>query len=64
MEGPAAEVAFFESPEGLAFLQRAAAAAHRVITPLGNGGIRQVGTFLKLSGLSRMRGVPMAASRR
>lgn len=56
MEGPAAEVAFFESPEGLAFLQRAVAAAHLVITQLGNGGIRQVGTFLKLSGLSRYVG--------
>jgi len=50
---PAAEVAFFESPEGLTVLQRTLAAAHLVITELSAGGIRQVITFLNLSGLSR-----------
>lgn len=56
IEAPAAEVAFFESPQGGELLQRMVAAAHLVITQLGAGGIRQVSTFLHLSGLSRYVG--------
>ena len=45
-------VAFFESPEGLAFLHRVVLAAQFVITLMGVGGIRVVCKFLELSGLA------------
>lgn len=44
---------FFESPEGLELLQRITVAAPMTITLVGSGGVRQVCTFLELSGLSR-----------
>lgn len=50
-ESPAV-VAFFESPEGLAFLHRVVLAAQFVITLTGVGGIRVVCKFLELSGLN------------
>ncbi len=46
-------VSFLESPEGLVFLHRIVLAAQLVITLLAPGGIRLVGTFLRLSGLDR-----------
>jgi len=50
-ESPAV-VAFFESPEGLAFLHRVVLAAQFVITLMGVGGIRIVCKFLEFSGLA------------
>ena len=44
---------FFESPEGIELLHRIVTAAEMVITQMGPGGIRLVGTFLQLSGLDR-----------
>jgi len=46
-------VAFFESPAGVALLQRLVLAAHLVMTLLGPCGIRMVCLFLKLSGLDQ-----------
>jgi hypothetical protein len=46
-----AVVAFFESEVGLRFLQRIVLAAQVVITLSSSGGIRQVCSFLDLSGL-------------
>ena len=43
--------AFFESPEGLAFLHRLVMAARLVILSFAKGGIRMVCHFLELSGL-------------
>lgn len=43
--------AFFESPEGLAFLHRLVMAARLVILSFSNGSIRTVCFFLELSGL-------------
>ncbi|MBF0462589.1 MAG: hypothetical protein HQL87_14495 [Magnetococcales bacterium] len=43
--------AFFESPEGLAFLHRLVMAARIVILTFANGSIRTVCCFLELSGL-------------
>lgn len=48
-----AVVDFFESEEGLAVLHRIVVAAQVVITLSTPGGIRQVCSFLNLSGLSR-----------
>jgi len=48
-----AVVAFFESPDGVAFLHRLVLAAHFVMTLLGPCGIRLVGVFLALTGLAR-----------
>jgi len=48
-----AVVAFFESPDGVAFLHRLVLAAHFVMTLLGPCGIRLVGVFLELTGLDR-----------
>ena len=46
-------VAFFESPDGVAFLHRLVLAAHFVMTLLGPCGIRLVGVLLALTGLDR-----------
>jgi transcriptional regulator with XRE-family HTH domain len=51
-EVPAALQQFYASEEGVAWLHRQVLAAHLVITLLAGGGIRQVCTFLELSGLS------------
>jgi len=53
IDAPSALVAFLESPEGLVFLHRIVLAAQLVITLLAPGGIRLVGTFLRLCGLDR-----------
>ena len=53
IDAPPATVQFFESPEGLELLHRIVVAAQLVITLVGAGGIRQVCTFLELSGLNR-----------
>jgi len=50
---PLSEVAFFESPEGVAFLHRLVTAIHIGMTLEGSGGIRQVCKLLERSGLSR-----------
>jgi Family of unknown function (DUF6399) len=52
IQAPAAEVAFFETGEGIALLQRLLIGAHFVITLLGCGGVRQVCQFLELTGLA------------
>lgn len=49
---PQSEVDFFESPAGLELLHRIHVAAQVTITLVGSGGVRQVCTFLELSGLS------------
>lgn len=46
-------IAFFESPDGVAFLHRIVLAAHFVMTLLGPCGIRLVCLFLELTGLDR-----------
>ncbi len=51
-EVPAALREFYASEEGVAWLHRQILAAHLVITLLSGAGIRQVCTFLELSGLS------------
>jgi hypothetical protein len=51
-EVPAALQQFYASEEGVAWLHRQVVAAHLVITLLAGAGIRQVCTFLELSGLS------------
>lgn len=48
-----AVVAFFESPDGVAFLHRLVLAAHFVMTLLGPCGIRLVCVLLELTGLHR-----------
>jgi hypothetical protein len=53
IDSPPAVVDFFESEEGLAFLHRIVVAAQTVITLSTPGGIRQVCSFLNLSGLSK-----------
>jgi hypothetical protein len=53
IDAPQQTVAFFESPEGLELLHRIVTAAMVVITQMGPGGIRLVGSFLQLSGLDR-----------
>jgi hypothetical protein len=52
IEAPAAEIKFFESPEGLAFLHRVVTAAHLVMNQVSSSGVRLVCQFLELSGLS------------
>jgi transcriptional regulator with XRE-family HTH domain len=51
-EVPAALAQFYASEEGVLWLHRQVLAAHLVITLLAGAGIRQVCTFLELSGLS------------
>jgi hypothetical protein len=51
-EVPTALQQFYASEEGVACLHRQVLAAHLVITLLAGAGIRQVCTFLELSGLS------------
>jgi transcriptional regulator with XRE-family HTH domain len=51
-EVPAALRQFYASAEGVAWLHRQVLAAHLVITMLAGAGVRQVCTFLELSGLS------------
>lgn len=51
-EVPAALRQFYACEEGVAWLHRQVLAAHLVITLLAGAGIRQVCTFLELSGLS------------
>ena len=53
IETSPAVVAFFESPDGVAFLHRLLLAAHFVMTLLGPCGIRLVCVFLALTGLDR-----------
>ena len=53
IEAPAALVAFFESPEGLAWLHRLVLVAQLIITLLSPGSIRLVCLFLELTGLDR-----------
>lgn len=53
IDAPKAEVDFFESPAGPAFLHRVVLAAQVVITLMGPGSIRLVCAFLILSGLDR-----------
>ena len=48
LDAPAQEVAFFESPAGLAFLHRLQVAAHLVFTQQGPGGLRLLSLFLRL----------------
>jgi hypothetical protein len=50
-ESPAL-VAFFESPDGLAFIHRLITAAHLEFTKNGVASIHNVANFLKMSGLS------------
>jgi hypothetical protein len=52
IQAPAAEVAFFETGEGIALLHRLLIGAHFVITLLGCGGVRLVCQFLELRGLA------------
>src|ERR671916_429448 len=52
IQAPAAEVAFFETAEGIALLHRLLIGAHFVITLLGCGGVRLVCQFLELTGLA------------
>lgn len=52
IQAPAAEVAFFETAEGIALLHRLLISAHFVITLLGCGGVRLVCQFLELTGLA------------
>ncbi len=52
-DAPDQLVFFFESPQGLELLHRIVVAAIVVITQMAPGGIRLVGTFLRLSGLDR-----------
>jgi len=53
INAPQAQVEFFESPEGLAFLHRLVLAAQLVITLVAPGSIRHVCTFLVLAGLNQ-----------
>jgi hypothetical protein len=48
---PASEVAFFESPGGLALLHRIVVAAHLVMSLVGACGVRLVCLFLRKAGL-------------
>lgn len=58
---PPEVVAFFESPAGLAFLQRLVLAAHLVMNNLGNCGIRLVAAMLDLAGLGPFIGLSYGA---
>jgi hypothetical protein len=53
IDAPPAMVAFFESPDGVAFLHRLVLAAQIVITLMAPGSIRLVCAFFVLSGLDR-----------
>lgn len=50
IQAPAAEVAFFETAEGIALLHRLLIGAHFAITLLGCGGVRLVCQFLEPNG--------------
>lgn len=63
-EAPASLVAFFETPEGVVWLQRCVTAAHMVITQIGGAGVRLVCEFLNLSGLSCFVGSSYGAQQR
>ena len=54
-------VAFFESPEGVVFLERLVLAAHVVMTQMGTCGIRLVSTFLEYAGLEGFIGCSFGA---
>src|ERR687896_934220 len=51
IQAPAAEVAFFETAEGIALLQRLLIGAHFVITLLGCGGVGPGCPFFGISGV-------------
>ena len=51
LEASPRAVAFFESPEGVAFLHSFVVAAHLVMTWMGPCGIRLVGLLIELTGL-------------
>jgi hypothetical protein len=53
LDAPAPEVAFFESPAGLAFLHRLPVAAHLAFAQQGPCGLRLVALFLRLCRLDR-----------
>lgn len=53
LDGDAASIAFFESPAGIAFLHRLQVALFFVFDFLTSSGLRRLGTFLELAGLSR-----------
>ncbi len=57
-------VAFFESPEGIAFLHRLVLGAHFVMTLLGACGVRLVCTYLEISGLSQFVASSYGAQRK
>ena len=54
-------VAFFESPEGVVFLERLTLAAHFCLTLVGDSGIRLVSAFLDHAGLSGFIGCSYGA---
>ena len=56
--------AFFESPAGVAFLQRLVVAAHLVMTLQGPCGIRLVGQLLELAGLAPFVATSYSAQQR
>jgi hypothetical protein len=53
LDASPAVIAFFESPEGVAFLHRVVGALHTVFTQVGPCGVRLVSLFLDLSHLNR-----------
>jgi hypothetical protein len=52
LDAPAQEIAFFESPAGVAFVHRVVVAAHWVMSLLGACGVRLVCLFLEKAGLA------------
>ncbi len=57
-------VAFFESPEGIAFLHRLVLGAHFVMTLLGACGVRLVCTYLEIAGLAQFVASSYSAQRK
>jgi len=57
-------VAFFESPEGVAFRHRLVLGAHFVMTLLGPCGVRLVCTFLEITGLDQFVASSYGAQRK
>ena len=57
-------VAFFESPEGVAFLHRLVLGAHFVMTLLGPCGVRLVCTYLEITGLDHFVASSYGAQRK
>jgi cell fate (sporulation/competence/biofilm development) regulator YlbF (YheA/YmcA/DUF963 family) len=57
-------VAFFESPDGLAFIHRLITAAHLEFTKNGTASIHNVSNFLKMIGLSQFVGASYSTQRR